>query len=107
MVKYLKIMKDTVTQLESFSIKLVPRNKNMQADALSKLASSTLQNLQRIVMVEVMENRSIDKGKLVSYILSQKELYDDMLNYKLHGEEPGNPKAAKRLRREEHRYVVY
>ena len=30
-----------------------------------------------------------------------------MLKYKLHGEEPNDPDAAKRLRREEHWYVVY
>ena len=58
-------------------------------------------------MVEVMESRSIDKRKTVNYILSRKEWYDDMLKYKLHGEEPNDPDAVKRLRREEHWYVVY
>ncbi|KAL2922044.1 ORF V: Enzymatic polyprotein [Bienertia sinuspersici] len=39
---------------KSFTIELVPRGENIQADASSRLASSTLQDLKRSVFVEVL-----------------------------------------------------
>ncbi|KAL2941267.1 hypothetical protein RDABS01_029617 [Bienertia sinuspersici] len=42
LVEYLSKMKQLASQLQSFTIELVPRGENVHADALSKLASATL-----------------------------------------------------------------
>ncbi|KAL2926550.1 CTP synthase [Bienertia sinuspersici] len=53
-------MKQLTSQLQSFTVELVPRGENVQADVLSRLASSTLQDLKRSVFVEVLPKRSTD-----------------------------------------------
>ncbi|KAL2933532.1 HTH-type transcriptional regulator GntR [Bienertia sinuspersici] len=45
---------------KSFTLDLVSRGENVQANALSRLASSTLQDLKRSVFVEVLPRRSIE-----------------------------------------------
>ncbi|XP_021755975.1 uncharacterized protein LOC110721126 [Chenopodium quinoa] len=59
MLKYVTKVKELAAQLIHFQIDLVPSAGNSQADALSMLASSTLQSLTRTLMVEVLEESSI------------------------------------------------
>ena len=59
MVKYLAGVKTEVLKLKSFEIKLIPRGKNGKADAMYKLASSSLDNIKRTVMVDVRKWKSI------------------------------------------------
>ncbi|KAL2921120.1 hypothetical protein RDABS01_012611, partial [Bienertia sinuspersici] len=58
LVEYLSKMKQLASQLQCFTVELVPRGENIHADALSGLASSTLQDLKRSVFVEVLPRRS-------------------------------------------------
>lgn len=53
-------VKHITTGLQSFEVKLVARTKNMAADALSKMASSSMSDMKRNVMVEVLLERSIN-----------------------------------------------
>ncbi|XP_021721069.1 uncharacterized protein LOC110688614 [Chenopodium quinoa] len=61
MISYLAKIKSVIAKLRTFEIELYPRGQNAQVDALSKLASSTLTELNRSVYVEVRRNRSIDQ----------------------------------------------
>lgn len=47
MAQYLAKIKSLVAKLRSFEVELIPRSQNTEADALSKLASSTLTDLRR------------------------------------------------------------
>ncbi|XP_056694872.1 uncharacterized protein [Spinacia oleracea] len=107
MQRYLALMKEAVAQLESFEIQLVPRAENNQADALSKLASSTLQNLERTVMVEVQEEKSIDKKPAVNFIDTEPQWYDSIVSYKLGRGLPTAEQEQKKVIRNEHWFVIY
>lgn len=107
MQKYLKMLRDLAAQLQSFEIELVPRAENSQADALSKLASSTLQDLNRTVVVEVMERKSIEEPEQVNCVARQKAWYNDMLKYKLSGDLPEDPNEAKRMKKDGHWYTIF
>ena len=61
-----------------FQIDLVSRVNNSQADALSKLASSTLQSLTRTVMVEVVKESSIAESKQVNCTRQQRAWFTDI-----------------------------
>ncbi|GKD86964.1 reverse transcriptase domain-containing protein [Tanacetum coccineum] len=60
MKQYLVKVKHLVDNFNNFSITQVPRSKNKRADALSKLASSSFVHLTKNVLVEAVEQRSID-----------------------------------------------
>ncbi|XP_056694947.1 uncharacterized protein [Spinacia oleracea] len=107
MQRYLALMKEAVAQLESFEIQLVPRAENSQADALSKLASSTLQDLERTVMVEVQEEKSIDKKPVVNFIDTEPQWYDSIVSYKLGRGLPTAEQEQKKVKRNEHWFVIY
>ena len=60
MVKYLQEVKDLTLTLKYFEISHISRMKNTQADALSRLAI-TLFNLLDRTFVECLEQPNIDK----------------------------------------------
>lgn len=75
---------------------LVPRTENMAADALSKLASSSISNMKRSVMVEILPERSVDTSQpAVNTIRQRKEWYDDIIAYKRIDALPEDKMAAK------------
>lgn len=63
MQKYLSMVKHITAGIYSFEVKLVPKTKNMAADAVSKLASSSPSNIKRSVMEEMMPQRSINNAR--------------------------------------------
>ncbi|XP_021713582.1 uncharacterized protein LOC110681765 [Chenopodium quinoa] len=81
MTAYLAKLKSVASGLDYFKIKLVPRAMNTQADALAKLASSSFNDLERTVMVEILKERSIDEQppKDVCFTTAGREWYDDIL----------------------------
>ncbi|XP_021757954.1 uncharacterized protein LOC110722990 [Chenopodium quinoa] len=108
MVKYLEKMKQLAAQLQYFEIKLVPRLKNAQADALARLASSSFDDLERTVMVEVLKQRSIDEMSAeVLCIDVGNQWYDKILAYLIHGAGPADKGELKRLRKDSVWFVMY
>ncbi|XP_021737844.1 uncharacterized protein LOC110704371 [Chenopodium quinoa] len=57
MIGYLAKIKAVIAKLRTFEVELIPRGQNAQADAFSKLASSTLTELNRSVYVERVEDQ--------------------------------------------------
>ncbi|XP_021737471.1 uncharacterized protein LOC110703978 [Chenopodium quinoa] len=88
MISYLAKIKSVIAKLRTFEIELIPRGQNAQADALSKLASSTLTELNRFVYVEVRRNRSIDQEIEVQCVEAEPSWMDSILAYKLQGTLP-------------------
>ncbi|XP_021723328.1 uncharacterized protein LOC110690721 [Chenopodium quinoa] len=108
MVKYLEKMKQLAAQLQYFEIKLVLRLKNAQADALARLASSSFNDLERTIMVEVLKQRSIDEmSAKVSCIDVGNQWYDKILAYLIHGAGPADKGELKRLRKDSVWFVMY
>nr|KAJ0228342.1 hypothetical protein LSAT_V11C100041710 [Lactuca sativa] len=59
MQKYLDATRNLTQSFKSFQIKQIPRGENTKADALSKLASASLDHVTKKVLIEVLEERSI------------------------------------------------
>ncbi|XP_021861026.1 uncharacterized protein [Spinacia oleracea] len=98
MKRYAEKLKQTVAQLESFEIKLVPRSENVLAESLSKLASSSA--LTKSVMVEVMHRRSTEVGgKEIMVVTNNPEWYDTMWAYKRDGSLPADKMEARKVTR--------
>nr|GEY58952.1 reverse transcriptase domain-containing protein [Tanacetum cinerariifolium] len=68
MIKYLEIVKGLVNGFTTFSISQVPRSKNKQADALSKITSTSFAYLSKHVLVEVLEDKSIKEKEVAAVI---------------------------------------
>ncbi|XP_021751089.1 uncharacterized protein LOC110716764 [Chenopodium quinoa] len=106
MLKYVTKIKELAAQLVHFQIGLVPRAENSQANALSKLANSTLQSLTRTMMVEVREESSIAEKEQVNCIGQQQAWFIDILAYKVHGSLPDDEVQAKKVNKDANWYVV-
>ena len=59
MMSYLSKVKDSIAQFDRYSIQQVPREKNSNADALAKLASTKETKSLDIIPVEHLSNPSI------------------------------------------------
>ena len=70
MAKYLEKVKLLTAQLRSFEISHIPRAENVQADALSRLATSCLDALRR-TYVENLKSPSITKDFVVEQITQE------------------------------------
>ncbi|XP_056691815.1 uncharacterized protein [Spinacia oleracea] len=98
MIKYLEKVRQEVQQLSNFEIQHIPRSENNKADALSKLASSAFCGTPRHVFWEVKQLKSIDASR--TDILDRTTNWmDDIVNFKMNGLPPDDPKQAERLQR--------
>ena len=52
MQEYLSQVRHLQSGFESFNLSQVPRNRNVHADSLATLATSSTQNLPRVILVE-------------------------------------------------------
>ncbi|XP_021727187.1 uncharacterized protein LOC110694321 [Chenopodium quinoa] len=107
MISYLAKIKSVIAKLRAFEVELIPRGQNAQADALSKLASSTLTELNRSVYVEVRRNRSIDQDIEIQCVEAEPSLMDPILAYKLQGTLPEDKNLAAKMKRIGSRFIVY
>lgn len=83
MIKYLEMVTQVASQFLGFEINVIPRAENSQADALSKLANSSLIDIERTVMVEVLNEKRIEPKVLITMVISHDEWYSDIVKYKL------------------------
>jgi len=65
MATYLAKVKEKSSMFEKFEIEHVPRSKNRQADALSKLASASPDGRPKIIHWEILPEQMIDAKELV------------------------------------------
>nr|GEZ62763.1 reverse transcriptase domain-containing protein [Tanacetum cinerariifolium] len=68
MVKYLEKTKSLISGFTNFSISQIPRSKNKKADALSKIASTNFAHLLKQVLVEVLEEKSIQEEEVATVV---------------------------------------
>nr|GEW37523.1 hypothetical protein [Tanacetum cinerariifolium] len=68
MIKYLEKVKALSNTFKELSIKQVPRGKNKNADALSKIASTSFAHLSKQVLVEELKEKSIDEKEVLAVV---------------------------------------
>ncbi|GJR33746.1 reverse transcriptase domain-containing protein [Tanacetum coccineum] len=68
MVRYLEKVKTLTSNFKEFSIKQVPRSKNKKADALSKIASTSFAHLSKKVLVEELNEKSINEKEVLAIV---------------------------------------
>ncbi|GJZ98677.1 reverse transcriptase domain-containing protein [Tanacetum coccineum] len=68
MIKYLEKVKGLVSGFSNFSISQVPRSKNKKADALRKIASTSFAHLSKQVLVDVLQEKSIQEKEVTTMV---------------------------------------
>nr|GEW45935.1 reverse transcriptase domain-containing protein [Tanacetum cinerariifolium] len=107
MIKYLEIVKGLVSGFITFSICQVPWSRNKKADALSKIASTSLTHLSKQVLVEVLETKSITIKKVTAVIEEEGPTWmTKLVNYLKEGILPGDEKEARKLRLKARQYEL-
>ena len=107
MIAYLAKIKSVIAELKTFEVQLIPRGQNTQADALSKLASSSLTELNRSVYVEVRRERSVDEAPEVCCADPEPSWMEPILAFKLRGETPEDKALASKMKRTSSRFIVF
>nr|GEX67501.1 reverse transcriptase domain-containing protein [Tanacetum cinerariifolium] len=107
MIKYLEIVRGLVSGFTTFSISQVPQSKNKQADALSKIASTSFTHLSKQVLVEVLENKFI-KEKEVAVVIEKDgpTWMTQIADYLKEGVLPRDNKEARKLRLKARQYEL-
>nr|GEZ19473.1 reverse transcriptase domain-containing protein [Tanacetum cinerariifolium] len=105
MIKYLEIVKGLENGFTTFSISQVPKNK--QADALSKIASTSFAHLSKQVLVEVLEDKSIKEKEVAAVIEEDGPTWmTQLVDYLKEGVLPGDNKEARKLRLKARQYEL-
>ncbi|GJW89783.1 reverse transcriptase domain-containing protein [Tanacetum coccineum] len=68
MVHYLEKVKTLTSNFKEFSIKQVPRRENKKANALSKIASISFAHLSKQVLVEELNEKSINEKEVLAIV---------------------------------------
>ena len=79
----------------------LPRSQNEQADALSKLGSTSQHEMKRSVLVEVKPQSAIHEDANSVFAIDRQNLslwMEEMLKYKEEGELPEDPNRAKKIK---------
>ena len=107
MIQYLAQTKAIISKYSKFEVELIPREQNTQADALSKLASSSLTELNKSIFVEVHQKRSIESIAEVNSLTMEPSWMDPIVAYKLRGKLPEDRNEAAKLKRIGSRFIIY
>ncbi|GJS61552.1 reverse transcriptase domain-containing protein [Tanacetum coccineum] len=68
MIQYLEKMKTLSSSFKKFSIKQVSISENKKADALGKIASTSFAHLTKQVLVEELNEKSINEAKVLAVV---------------------------------------
>nr|GEW07710.1 reverse transcriptase domain-containing protein [Tanacetum cinerariifolium] len=68
MIRYLEKIRTLTSSFKAFSISQVPKSENKQADALSKIASTSFANLSKQILVDEMKKNSISEVEILAIV---------------------------------------
>ena len=88
-------------EFEVVQVEKLPRSQNEQADALSKLGSSSMQNLKRSVLVEVKPFSSIHESSTSVFNIGNVDIPDwmgNIIQYIESGELPVDPILPRKVK---------
>ncbi|KAJ4715114.1 Retrovirus-related Pol polyprotein from transposon opus [Melia azedarach] len=107
MIAYLKKAKDLVGQFKQVKLQQIPREKNFQADMLSRLASLSETSLPGTVLVEVLPRSSIEEPAEVVHCVSSPSCWiNPIKEYLEEGRLPEDQEAARKLKYRAARYCL-
>ncbi|GJS53949.1 reverse transcriptase domain-containing protein [Tanacetum coccineum] len=107
MIKYLEKVKSLVSGFASFSISQVPRSHNKKADALSKIASTSFAHLSKQVLVEVLQEKSIQEQEVAAVVEEEGPTWmTPITEYLKDGVLPDDKKEANKLRIKARQYEL-
>ena len=107
MVAYLKKTNELMKVIPIVSIKVMPRSKNTNADALVKLDSTKDETLLEAVSVKFLAERNIKRQPEVMELEHKPSWMDTIVAYLKSRELPENKMEARVLRLKATRYVIY
>ncbi|GKD30451.1 reverse transcriptase domain-containing protein [Tanacetum coccineum] len=107
MIKYLEKVKGLVSGFANFSISQVPRRKNKKADAKSKIASTSFAHLSKQVLVEVLQEKSIQEKEVTTVVEEDGPTWmTPIMKYLKDETLPGDRKEASKLRIKARQYEL-
>ena len=108
MILYLKNVRELLKKFIRVQVKHVPRTENSRADALAKLATTSQEDLGRLIPIEHLPEPSIsvENGE-VSPVMSEPSWMDPIWYYLVDGTLSSNPKEASKLRARSKRFTVH
>ena len=108
MILYLKKVSELLKKFIRVQVKHVPREENSRVDALAKLATTSQEDLGRLIPVEHLPEPSvsIDNGE-VSPLMSESSWMDPIWDYLVDGTLPSDLKEASKLRARSARFTVH
>ncbi|GKB62031.1 reverse transcriptase domain-containing protein [Tanacetum coccineum] len=107
MVQYLERVKTLTNNFKEFSIKQVPRSENKKADALSKIASTSFAYLSKQVLVEELNEKSINEKEVLAIVEEEGHTWmTPICEYLTNEILPKDNKKARVVHRKASKYAV-
>ena len=108
MTLYLKKVRELLKKFIRVQVKHVPRAENSRADALAKLATTSQEDLGRLIPIEHLPKPivSIDNGE-VFLVMSEPSWKDPIWDYLVEGTLPSDPKESSKLRARSARFTIH
>ena len=108
MILYINKVREFLKKFIRVQVKHVPRAENSRADALAKLATTSQEDLGRLIPVEHRPEPSvsIDNGE-VSLVMSELSWMDPIWDYLVEETLQSDPKEASKLRARSTRFTVH
>ncbi|GJS94675.1 reverse transcriptase domain-containing protein [Tanacetum coccineum] len=107
MVQYLEKVKTLTSNFKEFSIKQVPQSENKKADALSKIASTSFAHLSKQVLVEELNEKSINEKEVLAIVEEEGHTWmTPICEYLTKEILPKDKKKARVVRRKASRHAV-
>ena len=110
MAAYLQKAKDLLNTLSSFKIQQIPREQNVQGDALARLASTKDSKLMKVIPVEFLREPGILEANpqaTIHCVTSVNTWMTPIARYLKDGYLPGDKKQARLLKLKAARYALY
>ena len=108
MILYLKRVRELFKKFIRVQVRHVPRAEDLQADALAKLATTSQEDLDRLVPVEHLPEPLVSiNHEEVSPVMSEPSWMDPIWDYLVDGTLPSDPKEASKLRTRSARFTIH
>ena len=108
MVLYLKKVRELFKKFIQVQVRHVPRAENTRADALTKLATTSQEDLDRLEPVEHLPEPSVNiDNEEVSPVMSEPSWMDPIWDYLVDEILPSDPKEASKIRTRSARFTIH
>ena len=108
MILYLKKVRELFKKFIRVQVRHVPRAENSRADALTKLATTSREDLDILVLVEHLPEPSVNvDDEELSLVMSEPSWIDPIWDYLVDGILPSDPNKASKLRTRSTRFTIH